>query len=129
LARWPGTRIPTREWRIAGADGRGTGLEGLHRLDHLLAELDDGQVAGAQAVEAAVGDRPIESHMATSWFGKPVMPVKLPAFMAWRSCQKRLSRLRSGRYLASRSTPTVWRRNLRQVAVSGVCDGWPQAMK
>ena len=35
--------------------------------------------------------------IAMSWLGKPLMPVKLPAFMAWRSCQKRLSKLRSGR--------------------------------
>jgi hypothetical protein len=33
-------------------------LECFHCVEHLAAELDDGQVAGTQPVVAAVGDRP-----------------------------------------------------------------------
>ncbi len=42
---------------LAGADGRAAGVERAHRVEHLLAELDDREVARAEALVRAVGDR------------------------------------------------------------------------
>ena len=72
---------------------------------------------------------PMPTHIAKSWFGMPGMPVKLPAFMAVRSCMKWLPTWRAGWKAASTSTPTSVCKNLRHAAVSGVVCGSPQAMK
>lgn len=42
--------------RISGADASCAGFKCAHGLQHLLAELDDGQVAGTQALMGTVSD-------------------------------------------------------------------------
>ena len=73
---------------LCGAQCRSAGLDLTRGLDHEAAEFHHGKIAGAEPLaceRSTIG--PMVSHIAMSWFGMPLMPVKLPSFIALRSCR------------------------------------------
>src|SRR3954462_7129383 len=59
---------------------------------------------------------PIDSHIAMSCVGMPLIPVKSPSFIACRSCSYRLASVRFLVKSGLRSSPTVAAQNLRHAS-------------